>query len=125
MVWSAPSPISIGCSRTRSYEHSWWSGRDLRSIICAPPPEGLYSLLPTISFPRRRGVVRGGGPGTGARELVVHLASQGTRLPKPKVMDIGRPPAADETRLRTHEVAMRFVAFADRLECVLILLHRG
>jgi hypothetical protein len=48
-------------------------------------------------------------------ELITDLAPKRARLPKPDVMGIGGTPAADETRLRTHEVAMRFVAFADRL----------
>jgi hypothetical protein len=43
-------------------------------------------------------------------------------------MGIGRTPAADETGLRTYEVAMRFITFADRLHergCALILLYRS
>jgi hypothetical protein len=69
------------------------------------------------------------------RELVADLAPKGTRLPKLDVMRIGRTPATDKARLRTHEVSMRFIAFADRLyesadrlyesDRGLIILHRS
>ena len=61
-------------------------------------------------------------------ELVTDLAPKCTRLPKPDVMGIRRPPAADEARLRTHEISMRFIAFADRFHergSLLILPHRS
>jgi hypothetical protein len=48
-------------------------------------------------------------------ELVTDLASKCARLPKPEVMGIRRTTAADNTRLRTNDVPMRFIAFSDRL----------
>ena len=61
------------------------------------------------------------------RELVADLAPKGARLPKLDVMRIGRTAAADKARLRTHEISMRLIAFAGRLQKrdrILIILLR-
>ena len=43
-------------------------------------------------------------------ELVADFEAEGSRLGKPQVMWIGRLPAANETRLRSHESQMGLVA---------------
>ena len=49
-------------------------------------------------------------------ELITDLAPKRTGLPKLNVMGIRGMPAANKTRLQTHEIPMRLVAFSDGLD---------
>jgi hypothetical protein len=46
-------------------------------------------------------------------ELIARPPTKRARLPKSKMMGIGRAPPADQARLRTDEFSMRLVAFAN------------
>jgi hypothetical protein len=88
----------------------------------------LFLRPPTISFVAAAMQIAVVDAAQRHSEFVTDLAAKCTRLPEPNVMGVGRTLAADNARLRAHEVSMRFIAFSNHLherDRVLTILHRS